>query len=95
MQVALEAGSTFVIPLASHYEEDLDEAKTAQILHDHVDDLPPQQRRVIHSVFFDGLTPAETARRLGITGAAVSKLKAKALKRLLDGLAPRRGQLLF
>ena len=95
MAAATECRVPLDFPVPHHCDDCLKREGSARILHDRIDNLPPQQRRVILSVFFDDMTPASTACHLGITDAAVSKLKAKALKRLLHGLAPRRGELLI
>jgi RNA polymerase sigma factor (sigma-70 family) len=58
-----------------------------------VDGLPPRQRAVIRAIFFAGCTVTQTAKLLQISAAAVVKLRTKALKHLLKGLAPQREML--
>lgn len=48
--------------------------------------LPPRTRRVFWLHKFEGLTHAETARRLGISKSAVEKHISQALKRLVASL---------
>ncbi len=65
----------------SVYDEfGFEEAETTD-LRDHVRSfvrgLPPRQRQVAVLIYWDGLTPAEAARRLGISRAAVNDLLAK------------------
>lgn len=48
--------------------------------------LPEREREVIVGLFYKGLTQGEVARRLGVSQSQVSKLKAKALRRLREFL---------
>lgn len=73
----------------------LDRQRTCDMLHLHVGLLPTQQRRVIQAVYLAGWTVTQTALHLGISIPAVTRLKARALTRLLAGLERRRDDLLI
>jgi RNA polymerase sigma factor (sigma-70 family) len=49
--------------------------------------LPPRQRQAAHLVFWEDLTPADAARKLGISRAAVNELLAKIRARGKEVLA--------
>ncbi len=55
--------------------------------------LTPQQRRVIELIFWNGRSEREVAQKLGISGAAVHRLKLRALnkiKQLVKGVSSSR-----
>ncbi|MFO1208997.1 MAG: sigma-70 family RNA polymerase sigma factor [Amaricoccus sp.] len=86
-----EDGLAFDIPDPQPSAEVVfDRQRTHDIIHRAVDKLPARQRAVISAIYFVGHTVTETARLLKITAAAVMKLRTKALKYLLNVLAPMR-----
>ena len=90
-----ESGVAFDVPApAARLDERLDETRAADILWRHVAGLPARQAAVLLFVYQEGFSAAATAKALGISGAAVSKLRAKGLARLLAVLAPQRDALL-
>lgn len=74
-------------------EVQIDRERTYQMIHGAVDGLPPRQRAVIRAIYFVGCTVTQTAKLLKISSAAVVKLRTKALKHLLNALAPVRDAL--
>jgi RNA polymerase sigma-B factor len=52
-----------------------------------VQQLPPRERRMLYLRFFKGLTQSEIAEQLGISQMHVSRLLAKTLATLRDGLS--------
>ncbi len=56
-------------------------------VHKFVDALPRRQRQVVHLVYWEGMSPAEAARTLGITRAAVNDLLRKVRARGKEALA--------
>lgn len=86
-----EDGRAFDIPDPQPAAETvLDRQRAHDIIHGAVERLPVRQRAVINAIYFAGHTVAETARLLKISAAAVVKLRTKALKYLLNVLAPMR-----
>ena len=61
-------------------------------VHAALDSLPPHDRDLLRLCFFEGLSPAELALRLGEPGERVRKRKSRALRRLREAFdALRRG----
>jgi RNA polymerase sigma factor (sigma-70 family) len=90
-----EDGRPFQIAdLAPPADVQFDRHQTYDTIHSAVDALPPRQRAVISAIYFADDTVTQTARQLKISAAAVVKLRTKALKHLLNALAPQR-QALF
>jgi RNA polymerase sigma factor (sigma-70 family) len=84
-------GKTFDIPDPQPaVEVEIGRARAYNTIHGAVDDLPPRQRAVIRAIFFAGYTVTQTAKLLKISAAAVVKLRSKALKHLMNALAPVR-----
>jgi RNA polymerase sigma-70 factor (ECF subfamily) len=50
--------------------------------------LPPEQREVLHAVFFQGRDVASTAASLGVPEATVKARASAALRRLRDAVGP-------
>lgn len=86
-----EDGQTFDIPDPQPAADvQIGRQRAYRTVHRAVDGLPPRQRAVIHAIFFAGHTVTQTAKLLQISAAAVVKLRTKALKHLMDVLAPVR-----
>lgn len=91
-----ENGVLFDVPDPGLGADDrLDRQRACDTLHYHIRLLPLRQQQVIQAIYLAGWTGTQTARHLGISDAAVAKLKAKALIRLLAELEPRRDDLLI
>jgi len=54
--------------------------------------LPPRERRMLHLRFFKGMTQSEIAEELGISQMHVSRLLAKTLASLREGLEDRESE---
>jgi RNA polymerase sigma-70 factor (ECF subfamily) len=62
------------------YDYELINALVMQTVHEQVKALPPQCREVFKLIYFDNLTSAEVAARLGITTKTVLNQKLKAIR---------------
>lgn len=70
-------------------EVQIDRQRAYDTIHGAVDSLPPRQQTVIRAIYFAGYTVTQTAKLMSISAAAVVKLRTKALKHLLNVLAPK------
>jgi RNA polymerase sigma factor FliA len=57
-----------------------------QELHALIETLPPAERRLIHTIYFEGATLQEAAQRLGISKSWASRLHARILENLARSL---------
>lgn len=71
----------------------IDRQRACDAINEAVDRLPPRQRIVIRAIYFAGYTVTRTAKLLKVSAAAVVKLRTKALRHLMDVLAPMRDAL--
>jgi DNA-directed RNA polymerase specialized sigma24 family protein len=86
-----EDGPSFDVPnFEPLADEQFDRHRVYDTIHGAVDCLPPRQREAIEAIYFAEDTVAQAAMKLKVTGAAVVKLRTKALKHLLSALAPHR-----
>lgn len=86
-----ENGKTFdILDPQPAAEVQIDRAWVHDRIHGAVEALPQRQRAVIRAIFFVGCTVTQTAKLLQISAAAVVKLRTKALKHLMNVLAPMR-----
>ncbi len=65
----------------------LGEVETRQTLHPLVATLPVREQRIIHMRFYENLTQAQIAERVGVSQMHVSRLLAKSLARLRSEMA--------
>lgn len=68
-------------------DEQLDAAARARAVYVAMDDLSPEDRRVLELIAVDGLSPVEAATALGISRVATRVRLARARRRLRDVLA--------
>lgn len=64
----------------------LGEVDTRETLHPLVATLAPREQRIIHMRFYDNMTQAQIAERIGVSQMHVSRLLAKSLAQLRTGL---------
>jgi DNA-directed RNA polymerase specialized sigma subunit len=89
-----EDGRPFDVPDPQPLADDrIDEWRRYEIIHSAVNRLSPRQRAVVQAIFFAESTVMRSAWQLEISGAAVVKLRTKALRNLADALAPQRPSL--
>lgn len=72
--------------------QELESGENRQAVHEAVSSLPDEQERVVRMTFFEGLSQAEIAERLGIPLGTVKtrvRLAFVKLRRTLDGLRGR------
>lgn len=74
------------------FESILDASRTAQAVRDFVASLPPSSREMIFQHFWGDQSKADIARRMGVSGAAISKSMAKILKRGRSALSGYRAE---
>ncbi len=65
----------------------LGEVDTRETLHPLVATLAPREQRIIHMRFYENMTQAQIAERIGVSQMHVSRLLAKSLAQLRTGLA--------
>lgn len=66
--------------------DELEVREVSHRLHLLIDSLPLDQRRLIRTIYFDGLTLTEAAEQLGISKSWASRIHARTLEELARGL---------
>ncbi len=80
-----EDGSSLVDTLGDD-DPGLGEVDTRETLHPLVATLAPREQRIIHMRFYENMTQAQIAQRIGVSQMHVSRLLAKSLAQLRTGL---------
>ena len=64
----------------------LGEVETRQTLHPLVATLPEREQRILHMRFYENMTQAQIAERIGVSQMHISRLLAKSLAQLRSGM---------
>lgn len=81
-----EEGASLADTLGDH-DPSLGEVETRETVHPLIATLAPREQRIIHMRFYENLTQAQIAERVGVSQMHVSRLLAKSLARLRSGMA--------
>lgn len=82
-----EEDGTSLVDTLGWEDPDLDTVETRQTLSPLLAGLPPRERRIIHMRFYENLTQAQIAERVGVSQMHVSRLLAKSLAQMRTSLA--------
>jgi len=82
----LTLGSGLVDQVGAQPAEVLEQRERATYVRDALDCLPDRLREVVVAYFFEGVTSAEIAEKLGVTESRVSQMRTDALKLMRTGI---------
>ncbi len=80
-----DTGSTLAETLGDH-DPQLGEVETRETLNPLLATLPVREQRILHMRFYENMTQAQIAERIGVSQMHVSRLLAKSLAQLRSGL---------